>query len=97
MAADDDGLGPGRDQTRNVRADDRFSEDRSAQDVTNRSVWRLPHLFQVEFCINELLEKGLARVYLTELTFHAFFVWSDGCTLDSHIVLLNCVGTVNRN
>ncbi|MNN18816.1 hypothetical protein D3C81_1320350 [compost metagenome] len=49
VTADDDGLGPARNQTRHVLADDRLAENDAAQDVADGAVRRLPHLLQAEF------------------------------------------------
>ncbi|MCY1300304.1 hypothetical protein D9M70_498650 [compost metagenome] len=56
MTADDDRLGPARNQARNVLADDRLAEDDAAEDVADRAVRRLPHLLQLEF-----LDAGFIR------------------------------------
>src|SRR4249920_3994468 len=48
MAADDDGLGPARHETRNVAADDRLAEDDPAKDVADGAVRRLPHFLEAE-------------------------------------------------
>uniref|UniRef100_A0A0N5A0Y6 NAD-specific glutamate dehydrogenase n=1 Tax=Parastrongyloides trichosuri TaxID=131310 RepID=A0A0N5A0Y6_PARTI len=49
VTADDDWLGPARNQTRDVLADDWFAEDYAAEDVADGAVRRLPHLLQAEF------------------------------------------------
>lgn len=36
------------------------------------------------------------RLFLA-LTLHSLFIWSDGCTLDAHIVLANSISTVRGN
>src|SRR6202042_892553 len=48
VAADDDRLGPARDQTRHVLADDRLAEDDAAQDIADRAVRAPPHFLQME-------------------------------------------------
>ena len=40
---------PRSDQTRNIRANNRFSKHSSTKNISNRSVWRLPHLFKIKF------------------------------------------------
>lgn len=49
MSTNDDGLGPTRNKSGNVLDDDGFSEHCSIEDVSDCSVGRLPHLFQLEF------------------------------------------------
>ena len=49
VSTDDDGLGPARDQSRDVRDNDRLSEDGATNDVPDGSVGRPPHLLEVEF------------------------------------------------
>ena len=44
VAADDDGLGPARHESRHIRADDRLAEDHPAENVADRAVRRPPHL-----------------------------------------------------
>ena len=56
VAADDDRLGPARNQARHVLADDRLAEDDAAEDVADGAVRRLPHLLEAE-----LLHPGLVR------------------------------------
>jgi hypothetical protein len=48
MAADDDRLGPARDEPRHVAADDRFAEHGAVEFVADRAVGRAPHLLEVE-------------------------------------------------
>lgn len=48
VPADGDGLGPARDEARDVLADDGLSEDRAAEDVADGPVGALPHLLQTE-------------------------------------------------
>jgi hypothetical protein len=50
VSADRYWLRPTRDQTGNVLADDRLSEDGSTQNVPDASVGTLPHLLQLELC-----------------------------------------------
>lgn len=42
-------LSPPRNKTRDILAKNRFAEDSSAEDVSNGSVWRAPHLLQLKF------------------------------------------------
>ena len=49
VAADDDRVGPARDQPRHVLDHDRLAEDDAAQDVADRAVGRFPHLLEAEF------------------------------------------------
>ena len=49
MAANDDGLGPGGHQTRNIADDDGLTENDSAKNVADGAIRRLPHLLQPEF------------------------------------------------
>ncbi len=48
VTTDDDRLVPSGNQTRDVRDDDRLAEDHAAEDVADRAVGRLPHLFETE-------------------------------------------------
>ena len=48
MAANDDRLGPGGNQTRDVVDDDRLAEDDAAQNVPDSAVRRPPHLLKAE-------------------------------------------------
>ena len=48
VTPDADRTGPSGHQARHVAANDRFAEDRSVEDVADRAVRRLPHLFQTE-------------------------------------------------
>ena len=50
MAANDDGLRPTRNETRNRLTDDWLPEYGPAENVTDRSVRAQPHLFQFELC-----------------------------------------------
>ena len=49
VASDDDRLGPTRDQSRHILADDGFAEHDPAQDIADGAVGRLPHLLELEF------------------------------------------------
>ena len=49
VASDDDRLGPARDKTRDILADDGFAEHDAAQDIADGAVRRLPHLLELEF------------------------------------------------
>lgn len=49
VTADDDRLGPARNESRNVGDDDRCAEDRAAENVADRSVRGTPHLLETEF------------------------------------------------
>ncbi len=49
VTADDDRVGPARDQARDVGDHDRLAEDDAAQDVADRAVGRFPHLLEAEF------------------------------------------------
>jgi len=49
VAANDDRLGPTRNQARHVPADDRFAEHHAAEDVADGAVRRFPHFLQVKF------------------------------------------------
>ena len=48
MPANGDGLGPARDETRDVLTDDGLPEDSSPEDVPDGSIGALPHLLQLE-------------------------------------------------
>lgn len=56
MTADDDGLLPASDQSWNVLADDRLTEDGAAEDVADGAVGGFPHRLELEF-----LHAGLIR------------------------------------
>lgn len=48
MSSNDDRLDPSRNRSRDLLKHDRLAEDSPVQDITNRSIRRPPHLFQVE-------------------------------------------------
>ena len=48
MTADDDGIGPARDEARNVVDHDRLAEDDAAKDVADRAIGADPHLLEAE-------------------------------------------------
>jgi hypothetical protein len=48
MTTDNDWLGPAWNEARNIRANNWLSEDSTVQNITNSSIWRLPHLFKLE-------------------------------------------------
>lgn len=50
VTADNNGFGPARHQPRDITEDNGFTEHGSIEDITDSSVWRLPHLLQLEFC-----------------------------------------------
>ena len=56
MTANHNGLTPMRNQPRYILNDDWLTEDNSAKNVANSSVWGLPHLFEIE-----LFYAGLIR------------------------------------
>lgn len=49
MTADNDGLLPPRDWPWDSVEHDGFTEDSTAEDVANCTVWTLPHVFELEF------------------------------------------------
>ena len=49
VAADHDRLGPARDETRHVLADDWLAKDDPAQDVADGAVRASPHFLEMEF------------------------------------------------
>ena len=55
MAANDDRLGPGGNQSRDVVDDDRLAEDDAAQNVPDSAVRRPPHLLQAELLNSSLI------------------------------------------
>ena len=76
VSADDDWLCPSWHKSRDARDNDGLTEDGSVKDVSNRAVWRSPHLLESKFL-------------------NAFLVWGDRGALDSDLVLLDSVGTIN--
>jgi hypothetical protein len=50
VTADNDGLFPSGDETRDTRDDNGFTKDCAVENVSDSPVGRSPHLFQVEFC-----------------------------------------------
>lgn len=50
MSANDDGLGPARDETRDVGNNDGLTEDGSSEDVSDGSVGAGPHFLQAKLC-----------------------------------------------
>lgn len=49
MTSNNNALGPSRDQSWNVLANNGFPKHGASQNIPDGSIWRLPHLFQVEF------------------------------------------------
>ena len=81
VTADDDGLGPARNQTGHVLADDRLTEDHAAQDVADGAVRRLPHLLQAELGHARLVRRDRGAL-------HADAVLLDGVgSVDRHLVI----------
>jgi len=75
VTADDDRLGPARDQPRDVRDDDGLAEDHATKDVADGAVGRLPHLLEAKlidarliwrdrgaFDANAVLLDGVGRI-----------------------------------
>jgi len=48
VSSNNDGLSPAWHKSWNVGDDNGLSEDGSVKNVSNRSIWRLPHLFEIE-------------------------------------------------
>ncbi len=69
VPADDDRLGPPRNQSRHIRNHDRFAKDCAAQDVPDCPIGRQPHLLQVEF-----LDTGLVGGDRRALYAHTVFL-----------------------
>jgi len=55
VSADDDGLGPARDKAGNLLAQNGLTEHRAAQDVSDGTVGRKPHLLQLELCREKII------------------------------------------
>ena len=55
VSTHDNRLGPSRNESGDVGANDGLSEDSTVEDVSNCSIGRPPHLFQVEFCDSVLV------------------------------------------
>lgn len=49
MSADDNRICPARNKLWNCLDNDRFTKDGAVQDVTDRTIRTLPHLFEFEF------------------------------------------------
>ena len=71
MTPDHNRMGPARHQPRHVGTEDRFPENRPAQNVPDGAIGRAPHLFEVEF-LDPLFIGGDGG------TFHADPMFKDG-------------------
>lgn len=56
-------LGPSRDQSWNVLANNGFPKHSASQYIPDGSIWRFPHLFQIEFYKN-LAETNFENEYI---------------------------------
>src|SRR5690606_5487903 len=57
VTADDDRLGPARNEPRHVFADDRLTEDHAAQNVADRAIGRAIHALEPEFLHARLVRR----------------------------------------
>jgi hypothetical protein len=62
VPADDDWIGPARDQSGHIVDHDRFAEHDTAEDVTDRAIRRTPHFLEAEF-LNPLLVRRDRRAF----------------------------------
>ena len=66
VSSDNDGLGPARNESRDVLNDDRFTENGTIENVSNSSIGRLPHLLQSKL-LNTALIRGDSGALHTDL------------------------------
>ena len=103
MTANDDWLGPTRNQTRHVGADDWLTEHHAAQNVADCTVGRLPHLLQLElfnarfirgdggaFDADAVLLDGLSRI-------DGDLVVGRVAVLDREVIILNLEVEIRRD
>ena len=67
MSANNDGLGPARNESWDVFNDDRFSEDSSVKNVSDGSIGAFPHFFKIELFYSGLIggDSGAFDTYFT--------------------------------
>ena len=81
MSANNDGLGPARNESWDVFNDDRFSEDSSVKNVSDGSIGTFPHLLEFK-----LFDSGLIRS--NSCAFDANFALLDGfSSLDGDFII----------
>jgi hypothetical protein len=88
VSTDDDGLGPAWDKSWNVRDDDWFPEDGTIQDVSNGSIWGLPHFAQPKLFNSILIwgDGGALNSHLAQ---------GDGfCCINSDLIF-SCISVFN--
>ncbi len=78
MATNHNGLGPARDETRNVLHHNGLTEDGTTKNVADSAVGGEPHLLEVELL-------------------HAILIGGNGGTLDTNVVLLDGLSSLNGN
>ena len=61
MTTNDDGLLPGGNKARYVGANYGLSKHSSTQNVSNGTIWTLPHLFQMKLCIEIHIHKDFIK------------------------------------
>lgn len=88
VPADDDGLHPARHQTGDVATDDRLPEHGASKDVPDGSIWRTPHLLQLELLHTLLVwcDGGTLDAYV--VTPNCF------CCLNGHLVVC-CISVLH--
>lgn len=92
VSTNDDGLGPSWDGLGDSLEHDRFTEDGTAEDVSDGSVGGSPHLLELEFFNSSWRGvRGGRDGKFWRLT----FIWGDGRALDTDVVLLDGFGGIN--
>ena len=89
MTSDNDRLCPARNEARDVRTDDRLTENNAAEDVTDGAVGRLPHFLKRKF-LYALLIRGDRGAFNTDI------VLFDGVGRVNRDLIIRCVTALDR-
>ncbi|CAB4905343.1 unannotated protein [freshwater metagenome] len=89
VTANHDGLGPTRNQTGNVRADDGLTKNHATQNVADGAVGGAPHLLQAEFFDPSLIRGDGCAL-------HAHAVFFDGVGGVNGDLILGGIAGLNR-
>lgn len=96
MAADDDGLLPSRDETRDGGDNNGCAEDGSSSKATLANFGKLV----ASMCDLQMVSNGAIgrQPHLLELELlYTLLVWGNGCALDANRVLFDSLGGIERD
>src|SRR6476661_942154 len=68
VTTNNDGSCPVTNETGNIFADNRFAENSTIKNITDSTIWRLPHLFKVKF-LNTCLIGSYSSAFDADLVF----------------------------